>query len=408
MANVWKDEELCLALELYLRKGKSEWLKTINDETWEIVTLSAILKGLDYAPQPVAESYRSTGSIRLKLANICSIDPDYGNAGMGNGSKGDKRIWEMYADRYNELSEKCKKIIYEHYCGTFDAQVKEYISLMGEIGNYTITNFYDYCNEVKDTLIDMRQRLINDGDKKENIKTINDCHFIIRCINNVLDGQDVTKDNNEFDIHAGINQLPVDKQQRSEMIPTKIGRHVQETFKKLIEDNKVTQAIINDLLDATYSRNTFRINHPFLVKLDPAKDLFDQMRDERGYVRYYTKPIEIDKQQYGLCKEWYERQRKYYDRWLELLYNDRAQKSQKARLIKYLLEVDREKPFIKKNDIINDFSDIQAIDLVIDELLEMQVLRYVNGDKSKVCIDDFETAYMLINNPDELRKKLGE
>ena len=408
MANVWRDEELCLALELYLRKGKSEWLKTINDETREIVTLSEILRGLDFAPQPVADSYRSTGSIRLKLANICSIDPDYENAGMGNGSKGDKRIWKLYADRYSELSEKCKKVIYEHYCGIFDTQVKEYISMMGEIDNNTIVDFYDYCNEMKDTLIDLRQRLINDGDKKENIKIINDCHYIIRCINNILENRATTNDDKEFIVHAGINQLPVDKQQRSEMIPTKIGRHVQETFKKLIEDKKITQDVINDLLDARYSRNIFHLNHPFLVKLDPTKDLFNQMRDEKGYVRYYTKPIEIEKQQYGLCKEWYERQRKYYDRWLELQENGKKPNLQKARLLKYLLEVDREKPFIKKNDIINNFSDIQAIDLVIDELLGMQVLRYVNGDKNKVCIDDYEKVYMLIDNPDELRKKLGE
>lgn len=68
----WNDDELKLALELYLSHDL-KWLSKISDATPEIIALSEILNGLDYAQNISVEKYRSTGSIRMKLANFKSL-----------------------------------------------------------------------------------------------------------------------------------------------------------------------------------------------------------------------------------------------------------------------------------------------------------------------------------------------
>ena len=404
MANRWLDEEICLALELYLRKGKSKWINTINDETKEIIVLSKLLKGMDFALNSNEPSYRSTGSIRLKLANLTSIDPDYKHAGMGNASKGDKKIWKRYEGRYNELALVCKTVISEHYCGRFDSDIKEYVLSIGNIRDVSSEDFYDYCDEVKENIIRIRKNLIVNENSLETQKAVDDSYRLIRFLNEMIGGKDNTKE--QFIIHAGVNMLPVGSDREKNLVTTKIGKHVRDTFFELIEHNKISEQMITQLLDADYSKRTFRINHPFLVKIDTSKNIFDQMRDENKYIRYYTKTVEINNSTYGLCKEWFERQRKYYDSWLNTI-DDKSTPSRKIQLLKYLLEKDREKTFIDINAITKEFSDIQAIDLVLDELIEMKVLCFFNGDKKKVYVEDYEQLYNLVNNPEYVRKRFG-
>ena len=90
-----------------------KWLLRMTDSTFEIVTFSKILNELDfYEEKP--EKFRSTGSIRMKLANFMSLDKRYNKNSLGNVGKSDKLIWEKYHDNPNTLHDECREIINEH------------------------------------------------------------------------------------------------------------------------------------------------------------------------------------------------------------------------------------------------------------------------------------------------------
>ena len=108
----WHECETKLALDLYLSKD-IKWLLRMTDSTFEIVTFSKILNELDfYEEKP--EKFRSTGSIRMKLANFMSLDKRYNKNSLGNVGKSDKLIWEKYHDNPNTLHDECREIINEH------------------------------------------------------------------------------------------------------------------------------------------------------------------------------------------------------------------------------------------------------------------------------------------------------
>ncbi len=72
----WKEEELTVVLELYHAKGY-EWQGNINDSTEEIVVLSSILSSFDLFDELGGRINRSVGSVRMKLANFKTLDPNY-------------------------------------------------------------------------------------------------------------------------------------------------------------------------------------------------------------------------------------------------------------------------------------------------------------------------------------------
>ena len=88
----WSEEELTLALELYLREG------LLDDKHPKVVELSETLNrmagGTD-VPDP--GRFRNPNGVALKLANFARFDPSYPGAGMSRGGRGDLAIWERYA-----------------------------------------------------------------------------------------------------------------------------------------------------------------------------------------------------------------------------------------------------------------------------------------------------------------------
>ena len=71
----WHECEVMLALDLYLNKDL-KWINRMSDSTFEIIALSKILNALDfYSEKP--DNFRSTGSIRMKLANFMALDEHY-------------------------------------------------------------------------------------------------------------------------------------------------------------------------------------------------------------------------------------------------------------------------------------------------------------------------------------------
>lgn len=68
-------EEVMLALDLYVNRDLA-YLNRMSDSTSEIVGLSGLLNALDlHLERP--KKFRSTGSIRMKLANFMALDDKY-------------------------------------------------------------------------------------------------------------------------------------------------------------------------------------------------------------------------------------------------------------------------------------------------------------------------------------------
>jgi len=97
-----------------------------------------------------------------------------------------------------------------------------------------------------------------------------------------------------------------------------IGKFVQVQFKKLIEENKLSDDIISNLLDSKYSKRKLNISYPILKELKTDSNISEE-RKVNGYDRYYAKPI-IGK--YLLCNNWYEHHRDDFMKWLESINNE--------------------------------------------------------------------------------------
>ena len=88
----WAEEELILALDLYLCSGQ------LGDSHPAVTNLSRVLNGLTIQPErPDAVRFRNPNSVKLKLANFAAIDPNHAGRGMSRGGKGDAEVWQRYA-----------------------------------------------------------------------------------------------------------------------------------------------------------------------------------------------------------------------------------------------------------------------------------------------------------------------
>lgn len=100
----WSVDELMLALDLYLRtRGRIGY-----DASTRVVTdLSAELRSLRIFPEEVRANprFRNPSGVALKLHNFSSIDPDHDGQGMGHSGAGDRRVWEDWAHRGDELAQ---------------------------------------------------------------------------------------------------------------------------------------------------------------------------------------------------------------------------------------------------------------------------------------------------------------
>ncbi len=91
----------------------------------------------------------------------------------------------------------------------------------------------------------------------------------------------------------------------------KIGRIVQTVLRRILSEGKVSDEELLRLQDKGYSRETFRINFPVLVKEDSE---FDK-------IRYYVDPVEVRGTKYRICSQWFEtpsnNDRPYLIKWIE-------------------------------------------------------------------------------------------
>ncbi len=95
----WAEEELILALDLYLRSGP------LRDSDPTVAELSRVLKSLNiHSNRPDELRFRNPVSVKLKLANFAAIDPNYGGRGMSRGGRGDAEMWDRYASDEDTLA----------------------------------------------------------------------------------------------------------------------------------------------------------------------------------------------------------------------------------------------------------------------------------------------------------------
>ena len=101
----WAEDELILALDLYLRSGQ------LDGAHPAVMELSRVLNDLTIQPErPDAVRFRNPNGVALKLANFAAIDPNYSGRGMTRGGKRDSEVWKRYASDEDMLAEVATEI----------------------------------------------------------------------------------------------------------------------------------------------------------------------------------------------------------------------------------------------------------------------------------------------------------
>lgn len=96
----WAQDELLLALDLYLRRRP----QLPGAEDHDVQELSAFLNSLPiHTVRPDLETFRNPNGVSLKLANFAALDPQYPGAGMRSVGRLDEIVWDRYASRPDEL-----------------------------------------------------------------------------------------------------------------------------------------------------------------------------------------------------------------------------------------------------------------------------------------------------------------
>ena len=96
----WAEEELVLALDLYLRSG------LLGAAHPDVLRLSDILKDLTiHSERRDSVRFRNANSVKLKLANFAAIDPNHDGQGMKHVDPRDVEVWARFASDEDALAE---------------------------------------------------------------------------------------------------------------------------------------------------------------------------------------------------------------------------------------------------------------------------------------------------------------
>lgn len=88
----WMRDELILALELYGREGQ-------NPSSEAKKELSAVLRSIPVEPELAQDpKFRNSPGVSLKVSNFAALDPDTPIKGMPHGGRGDREVWEEFAN----------------------------------------------------------------------------------------------------------------------------------------------------------------------------------------------------------------------------------------------------------------------------------------------------------------------
>jgi hypothetical protein len=101
---------------------------------------------------------------------------------------------------------------------------------------------------------------------------------------------------------------------KSSLDDVKIGELVRIELGYLIEKGLISDDVTKLLQEKDYCKNVFDINYPFLKEVERGIKLERQVN---GYPRYWKNPIDIKGKKFWVCKDWYDRNRPYFEKWLE-------------------------------------------------------------------------------------------
>lgn len=409
----WHENEIMLALDLYLSRDL-QWINRISDSTFEIIALSQILNALDFYDEK-PDNFRSTGSIRMKLANFMALDERYKKNSLDNVGSLDKSTWQKYAQNRNDLHTACINILCNHLI-THTEDIDKYIQMMGLDKTIRIKqNFTSFVKQMRralayySKLAEENQNVSHSNDVIEWCKIVDESSKWIDEINEEIDFTV-----NVYKEHAGINMVPVKGKKVKKISSSdtddieKIGKFVRRTFNNLIVQDKLSEEMIENLTEGKYSKDTFGLKFPFLRVVDKTKNLREQLVDENGYVRYWTSPFEIYGIDYCVNKEWYENQRFRYLRWLSLVdikpfYMIKKEKFQAV--LNFIKKLDSQKVSFTKMEILAEFSEEVEMEEVISILIQKGVLVGFQGSTKEFVIDDYDMLFRMLNNPQDYARE---
>ncbi len=404
----WQEGEVMLALDLYLNKDL-KWLSRMSDSTFEIYAFSKLLNGLDYYEEK-PDNFRTTGSIRMKLANFMALDDRYQMNSLGNVGSLDKAIWEKYSENLSSLHIECIEIIREHLKKS-DFDTDKYLEMLKlKAENDFDSDFINFAKYLKRALAYYGKLAEQRSDIQYSDEVLEWCLKTQKSLH-WLDEMSIDKI--EFDAmdkykeHGGINLAPIGNTKQKinskneDDTEEKIGKLVQRTFSELVDQDRISEEIVYKLLDAKYSKSTFGLKPSFLICVDVDQSIKKQIVDENGYARYWNKPVVIHGKTYCVSKEWYPNQREKYLRWLDSVnvkpfYMINLLKLKEV--LEYIQKVDDRKISFTRKEIHDKFPDLE-IDAVISELLDRGILSGFQGSTKELVVDDYDALYKVIKKP---------
>ena len=197
--------------------------------------------------------------------------------------------------------------------------------------------------------------------------------------------------------HAGINQAAL-----REKPENKIGKYVRGKMLNLINEDMIWDSDLIDFQSEDWSKDILHLSCAFFVKVDPSKDIKKQLRDENGYLRYWKDIYNIHEQAYAMCKEWFESNRKHFDKWLVSFVKGKKINCSLASFKNVLLlvkELDQKDICIRVSDLRDRVTESDEIEQLIDYLIKWGVLASFQGSTREYNIDDYDRFYDMINNP---------
>lgn len=97
----WTRDEHILALDFYL----SHLPAIPGKDSSEVEALSKVLNNLNsFLDHQITEKFRNPSGVYMKLMNFRRFDPSYTGVGLAHGNKDEEVVWNLYADKPQELS----------------------------------------------------------------------------------------------------------------------------------------------------------------------------------------------------------------------------------------------------------------------------------------------------------------
>lgn len=398
----WKEEELKLALELYLSKDLN-WLSKMTDRTPEINALSQLLNQLNLFPKSSKyNKFRSCGSIRMKLSNFKALDKRYGKVSLSNVGTLDKLIWDSYYNKYEELLKECCLIVQHYFAGSCSDVLAEYLNRFLNISGIQ-EEFIAFAKKTYILADQFRKKSLSETNLELSQRMINTCFTLMKALEWCQNDQKACDKDQyvEFSVvkeHGGINQVPVNCSVK------KIGKHVQDTMGKLIVEGKITQDIVKNLTSLSWSKTYLHLSHAFMIKIDQKRDFKEQLRDANGYLRYWKRTYLIGGSEYCICKEWFESGRKYFDKWVQSINSKNfvgMTREQLQSFLQFIKVADEQNVSIKREKLLQQMEGVDQKEDVLDKMIEKGLLNTYQGTERELVVDDYELLYDMIDHPEK-------